>query len=110
MCQSIVKARVGSLFVQANGGNWQAIVVEGPPWNTRVMTYVKFRGFLPPLSGAAGKPYENEVMQLMHLRWGRIASVITLEDTQRFMSILPALAAAGIADATAAPIADPMPA
>lgn len=85
----------------------EMIVVEGAPWNTRVMTYVKFRGTLPAVSGLPGAAYENEVMQLMRLRWGRIASVITLEDTQRFVAILPRLAAAGIADATAAPITDP---
>jgi ketosteroid isomerase-like protein len=79
----------------------QAIVVEGPPWNTRIMTYVTFRGSLP-----SGAPYENEVMQLMRLKWGRIVSVLTIEDTQRFVAILPALAAAGISDATAAPITD----
>lgn len=84
----------------------ETIVVEGAPWNTRVMTYVKFRGTMPPVAGAPGAPYENEVMQLMRLRWGRIVSVLTLEDTQRFAAILPALAAAGIADATAAPISD----
>jgi ketosteroid isomerase-like protein len=84
----------------------QMIVVEGAPWDTRVMTYVKFKGTLPPISGVPGSLYENEVMQLMRLRWGRIASVITLEDTQRFVAILPALAAAGISDATAAPITD----
>jgi ketosteroid isomerase-like protein len=84
----------------------QMIVVEGAPWNTRVMTYVKFAGTLPTVAGATGKPYENEVMQLMRLRWGRITSVITIEDTQRFVAILPALAAAGIADATAPPITD----
>ena len=85
----------------------QVIVVEGAPWNTRVMTYVKFRGTLPPAAGLPGEGYENEVMQLMHLRWGKIASVITLEDTQRFAAILPRLAAAGIAEATAAQINDP---
>jgi ketosteroid isomerase-like protein len=84
----------------------QTIVVEGAPWNTRVMTYVKFKGTLPAVSNAPGLPYENDVMQLMRLQWGRIASVITIEDTQRFVAILPALAAAGIADATAAPITD----
>jgi ketosteroid isomerase-like protein len=84
----------------------QMIVVEGAPWNTRVMTYVKFRGTLPPVSSAPGAPYENQAMQLLRLRWGRIVSVITLEDTQRFAAILPALAAAGIADATAKPITD----
>jgi ketosteroid isomerase-like protein len=84
----------------------QTIVVEGMPWNTRVMTYVKFRGTMPPVGDARGAPYENEVMQLMTLQWGRITSVLTIEDTQRFVDILPALAAAGITDATAAPITD----
>jgi ketosteroid isomerase-like protein len=79
----------------------QEIVVEGPPWNTRIMTYVKFRGMTP-----AGIPYENEVMQLMRLRWGRITEVTTLEDTLRFAAILPALAAAGRSDATLPPITD----
>lgn len=155
MYRSIVRRRVRSLFVEANRGNWQAIidslsprfvyrfigdtplggtrrtkpamqawfqriyrlvpdaqlhpeviVVEGMPWNTRVMTYVKFRGSLPSVAGQPGARYENEVMQLMQLRWGRITSVTTLEDTLRFARILPALAAAGITDATAEPITD----
>jgi ketosteroid isomerase-like protein len=84
----------------------QMIVVEGTPWNTRVMTYVKFRGTLPKVSNAPAKSYENEVMQLMRLKWGKIISVITIEDTQRFVDILPALSAAGINDATAPPITD----
>jgi ketosteroid isomerase-like protein len=84
----------------------QMVVVEGAAWNTRVMTYVKFRGTLPTVSGVPGAPYENDVMQLMRLRWGRITSVTTLEDTQRFVAILPVLAASGIADASAGPITD----
>lgn len=87
----------------------EVILVEGFPWNTKVMTYVKFRGTLPAASNAAGAPYENEVMQLMQIKWGRITSVLTLEDTQRFVNILPLLAAAGIKDATAAPITDQAP-
>jgi ketosteroid isomerase-like protein len=84
----------------------QQIVVEGSPWNTRIMTYFKFQGTLPAKDGAARCRYENDVMQLMHLRWGRITSVLTLEDTLRFHRILPKLEAAGIADATAVPITD----
>jgi ketosteroid isomerase-like protein len=84
----------------------QEIVVEGTPWNTRVMTYVKFRGTLPEVDGSKGTPYENEVMQLMHLKWGRVESVLTLEDTQRFVNILPLLSRAGIAEASAEPIND----
>jgi ketosteroid isomerase-like protein len=84
----------------------QVILVAGAPWNTRVMTYIKFQGTMPPVGGVPGALYENEAMQLMQLRWGRIASVLTIEDTQRFVAILPASAAAGIPDATAAPITD----
>jgi ketosteroid isomerase-like protein len=84
----------------------QQIVVDGYPWCTHIMTYVKFQGSLPGSNGAQGALYENEVMQLMQLRWGRITSVLTIEDTLRFDRILPLLAAAGISDATAAPITD----
>lgn len=70
------------------------------------MTYVKFRGTLPEVSDAAPVAYENEVMQLMRLKWGRIVSVITIEDTQRFVDILPALSASGIDHATAPLITD----
>jgi ketosteroid isomerase-like protein len=86
--------------------NPQTIVVEGPPWNTRIMTYVKFNGTLPPAGQQAGAPYENEVMQLISLKWGRIHSVLTIEDTLRFDRVLPLLAKAGIVEATAAPISD----
>jgi ketosteroid isomerase-like protein len=79
------------------------VVVEGPPWNTRVMTYVTIKG-TSPAEGGAQVAYENEFMQLMTIRWGKIASVLTIEDTQRFVSILPALSAAGFADARAEPI------
>jgi ketosteroid isomerase-like protein len=82
------------------------VMVAGPPWNTRVMTYFKFRATVPGDSDGGQVPYENEVMQAMTLRWGRITEVLTLEDTQRFVNMLPRLAAAGIAEATAAPITD----
>jgi hypothetical protein len=42
----------------------------------------------------------------MNLKWGRIVSVLTLEDTQRFVDILPQLSRAGIAEATAPQIND----
>ncbi len=83
----------------------QSILVEGPPWNTAIMTYVKIHGIAPDGTGAS-VPYENEFMQAMTLRWGKISSVVTLEDTQRFADVLPRLAAAGINDASASPITD----
>ncbi len=84
----------------------QVIVVEGPPWDTKVMTHVRIKGTTPNAFANGTEPYENEFMQLIQLRWGKIASVLTLEDTQRFVDILPRLAAAGIDEATAAPIMD----
>lgn len=84
----------------------QAILVEGPPWNTRVMTHMVLSATVPGVAGSPAMPYRNDFMQLMHLRWGRITSIVTIEDTQRFVDALPALAAAGRTDATAAPITD----
>lgn len=83
----------------------QTIVVEGPPWNTRIMTYVKIIGMVPT-DGGGERPYENEFMQRFVLKWGKITSVVTLEDTQRFVDILPTLANAGFPDAAGAPITD----
>jgi ketosteroid isomerase-like protein len=86
----------------------QTIVAAGPPWRTTVMTYVTINGRVPDgADGADGsRPYQNEFMQVITLRWGRMTSVLTLEDTQRFADALPELAAAGVTDATASPILD----
>jgi ketosteroid isomerase-like protein len=83
-----------------------SVVVQGPPWATVIMTHVRILGSAPTATDGSAQPYENEFMQKMMLRWGKITDVITLEDTQRFVDVLPALAAAGIADATRAPITD----
>jgi ketosteroid isomerase-like protein len=87
----------------------QAIIVEGPPWRTNIMTYVLIQGSAPDGDGRQ-RQYENEFMQRMVLRWGKITTVITLEDTQRFVNILPVLAASGYTDAMSAPITDAVPA
>lgn len=39
----------------------ETIVVEGPPWRTRITTYVKIRGTVPDANGVASF-YENEFM------------------------------------------------
>lgn len=84
----------------------QVIVVNGPPWNTVVMTHIIFRASLPHPQSGKPEIYENEFMQRLHLRWGKITAIVTIEDTQRFINVLPQLAAAGIKDATAAAITD----
>jgi ketosteroid isomerase-like protein len=82
------------------------IVVQGYPWNTKIMTHMIFRAKIPSLNGSEYELYENEVMQSMTLRWGRITSIVTVEDTQKFVSILPILAGLGIIEASEAPIND----
>jgi ketosteroid isomerase-like protein len=78
----------------------QTILVEGPPWNTKVMTYVKIR-MTKPLLADETHLYENEFMQLITIRWGKMTSVLTIEDTLRFANVLPMIAATGSKDATA---------
>jgi ketosteroid isomerase-like protein len=78
----------------------QTIIVEGPPWNTQVMTYVKIRMTKPLLAGETHL-YENEFMQLITIKWGKMTSVLTIEDTLRFANVLPMIAATGSKDATA---------
>jgi hypothetical protein len=58
------------------------------------------------MNGEVGAPYENEVVQQMVLKWGRVHSVLTLEDTLRFAKILPLLSEAGNVEASAVPIQD----
>ncbi len=70
------------------------------------MIHVHFDAVIPVPGGVGRVPCQNDVMQVMTLRWGRIASILTIEDTQRCARLLPDLAAAGIAEAVAAPIAD----
>ena len=53
-----------------------------------------------------GKLYENAAYQTFRLRWGRILSIETLEDTQHLIETLKELADAGVTEAMAAPILD----
>ena len=76
------------------------VLVRGWPWRTRVVTLVRVRGTV------AGEPYENEFVQTLDLRWGRIERIHNLEDTQKLAAALERLAAAGDDEALAAPITD----
>jgi ketosteroid isomerase-like protein len=77
------------------------VIVTGRPWSTRIATRVSVRAPLPD-----GSRYENVFMQFMHMRWARITSVHTLEDTVVLQRALDTLAALGVAEAHAAPITD----
>lgn len=58
------------------------ILVNGPPWNTRVAMRVKS---FKPGPGGPGSPddYNNRAMAVLELRWGRLVVWEDYEDTQR---------------------------
>ena len=79
------------------------VIVNGSPWNTRAATYLKFRTPLPD-----GRVYENDVVQIVHLRWGRVTYVHTIEDSLRCAQKLQLLAQRGVEEALAPAIRDDM--
>jgi ketosteroid isomerase-like protein len=79
------------------------VLVRGWPWQTRAVALLRVRATL------AGRPYENEVVQTLDLRWGRITRIHNLEDTQKLAAALERLAATGVDEARAAPISDHEP-
>ncbi|MFT3796916.1 nuclear transport factor 2 family protein [Microbacterium sp.] len=77
----------------------QEILVNGGPARTRVALRSKVSGTLP-----GGVAYANTVFQFLTLSWGKVTSVETIEDLQVLERALRAVAAAGIDEASAAPI------
>jgi ketosteroid isomerase-like protein len=59
------------------------VVVNGWPWNTTVATHLRISATL-----ADGRAYENEGMQLLRLRWGRVVEDLIFEDTLKLESEL----------------------
>jgi len=74
------------------------VVVRGWPWKTRAVALVSVD------SQVNGRRYRNEVAQTLDIRWGRIAAIHNLEDTQRLAEVLARLAADGVEEAASAPI------
>lgn len=77
----------------------QDVLVNGPPWRTRVATRARVSGSLPD-----GSRYENTVFQFLTLRWGRVTEVETVEDLQVLQRALAVVAASGVDEALADPI------
>lgn len=75
-------------------------VVEGWPWRTTLAASLSVSATV------AGRPYDNQFTQFARLRWGHVTHLRTLEDTQRMAVGCAAMAAAGMAEATAPPIED----
>jgi ketosteroid isomerase-like protein len=75
------------------------IVVNGFPWDAVVATRFVATATLPD-----GRPYANNGMQLIRLRWGRVVEDLLFEDTAALSQALTTIAAAGRPVATAAPL------
>lgn len=56
------------------------ILVNGPPWNTRVA--LRVQSFLPDSDGGPDV-YNNRAIALLETRWGRLLSWEDYEDTER---------------------------
>ena len=80
------------------------VIVAGFPWNTRVATSVIVHAGLPD-----GSRYDNVINQFIAIKWGKLTSIRTLEDTAKLARALDGLAAEGIEEAHAAPITDEEP-
>lgn len=61
------------------------IVVSGSPWNTSIATAVAVHGTF-----ADGSSYDNVFNQLMRMKWGRVAEIRTLENTEVLQGLGPA--------------------
>jgi ketosteroid isomerase-like protein len=77
------------------------IVVSGSPWNTSIATAVAVHATL-----ADGSSYENIFNQFMHMKWGRVTEIRTLENTEVLQRAMDRLAAGGYEEAHAVPITD----
>lgn len=74
------------------------ILVEGLPNRTRVMAVADLGATV------LGQPYTNVMMQVIELRWGRITSIETLEDTAALAMALAQLEGAGSPEAGSPPL------
>ncbi len=74
------------------------IVVQGPPWDTRVATRFTVEATLD-----GGQRYANAGMQLIRLRWGKVVEDHLHEDTQAVAHALEHLSARGHAEASELP-------
>jgi ketosteroid isomerase-like protein len=77
------------------------VVAKGWPWDTWVAVEWRDHG-----KAADGEPYENEGAHWLRLRWGKGVYVHAYLDTAVVAESCRRMAAAGIEEASAAPIVD----
>jgi ketosteroid isomerase-like protein len=76
------------------------VAVRGWPWDTAVAVEWIDRG-----RAADGTPYVNQGAHWIRLRWGKAVEVHGHLDTEKLTRLLDEMAAAGIDEAAAAPVA-----
>jgi len=76
------------------------VAVRGWPWSTWVA--VEWTDHFVDATGLGGV---NHGVHWIHLRWGRVAAIRAHLDTQVLADVLRAMAAAGVGEAAAAPVA-----
>jgi ketosteroid isomerase-like protein len=76
------------------------VAVRGWPWDTAIAVEWADRG-----RGADGTAYENEGAHWIRLRWGKATEIHAYLDTEKVSALLATMAAAGVEEAAAAPIA-----
>jgi ketosteroid isomerase-like protein len=77
------------------------VLVRGWPWRTQAVALVDVHATV------ADEPYENQLAQVIDLRWGRITGLSMYEDTQKLADALARLHTAGVSEAAAPPIQGP---
>jgi ketosteroid isomerase-like protein len=77
------------------------IAVSGGPWDTTAV--VEWRDTATLANGSA---YVNDGSHVVRIRWGRVVSLHAYLDTEVFANACRAMAAAGIPEASCAPIED----
>jgi ketosteroid isomerase-like protein len=77
------------------------VAVDGPPWNTRIAGLFTIRATTP-----LGEPYENQFVQFVGLRFGRVSWYEVHEDSLRWWRLCQHLGSNGVEEAVAPPITD----
>jgi ketosteroid isomerase-like protein len=70
------------------------VLVNGWPWNTVISTHFTVHATL-----GDGRPYRNEGMQLLRLRWGKVVEDLLFEDTQKLDAELQRMGQHGLSEA-----------
>lgn len=73
------------------------ILVNGPPWNTRIG--LRVTSFIPPARPGDADIYNNRALALLEIKWGKLVAWEDYEDTERVAAWDERRAAAQTVDA-----------